>query len=216
VGGEIKIGKMDTNIGLQTKLPTFVYCEFAFEAFRLPDIELGDVHVTMTLKPTLKIEIGPGPALLARVGVTAGTAAAVVTGTVLFSALLIAATAAVVNDAKEESIAYTKLLAKRAGVAARVAWEVSAGANPGTGEVEYGKERGKWANTLDKMGPSFDAGAEKVNSLLRKGKRDELRAAWTAKYGTGSTQFDDVQKRVFEAVGAYDKGDETEDPAARL
>lgn len=216
VGGEIKIGKMDTNIGLQSKLPTFVYCEFAFEAFRLPDIELGDVHVTMTLKPTLKIEIGPGPALLARVGVSAGTALGVAAGTVLFSALLIAAAAKVVNDAKEESIAYTKLLARRAGVAARVAWEVTAGANAGTGEVEYGEERGKWMNTLDRMGPSFDAGAESVNKLLRAGKRDELRAAWTTKYGTGSTQFGDVQKKVFEAVGAYEKGDESEDPAARL
>lgn len=207
VGGETKIGKMDTNIGLQTKLPTFVYCEFSFEPFPLPDIELGDVHITMTLKPTFKIEIGPGPALLG---------AAAVTGTVLFSALLIAATAKVVNDAKEDSIAYTKLLALRAGVAARVAWEVCAGANPGTGEVEYGNERLKWTSTLDRMGPSFAAGAEKVNALLRKGKRDELSAAWTTKYGTSSTQFEDVQKKVFEAVGAYGMGDEREDPTSRL
>ena len=113
VGGETRIGAMDTTVGLQTKLPHFVYAEFSFEAFRLPDIELGDVHVTMTLKPVLKIDVGPGPAMLARLGITAGTAGAVVAGTVLGSALLIVGTAKAVDYAKEESIRYTKLLARR-------------------------------------------------------------------------------------------------------
>jgi len=217
VGSEIKLfGNLDTTVGMQSKLPTFVYCEFAFEAARLPDIELGDVHVSMTLKPTLKLEIGPGPALLARLGVTAGTAAGVAAGTLIFSALLIAATAKVVDNAKQESIATTKLLARRTGVAARVAWEVTAAANAGRGEVEFRAERVQWLNTLDGMGPSFDAGAESVNALLRKGDREALRAAWTTKYGAGSTQFADVKNKVLEVLGPYVKGDETEDPASRL
>lgn len=220
VGGEFKMfGNLDTTVGLQSKLPTFVYCEFTFEAARLPDIELGDVHVSMTLKPTLKLEIGPGPALVARAApyaAAAGTTVAVVLGSVLFSALLIAGMAKVVDNAKQESLATTRLLAKRTGVAARVAWEVSAGANAGRGEVEFGNERGQWLNTLDAMGPSFDAGAKSVDALLRKGPRDELRAAWTTKYGAGSTQFEDVKNKILENMGPYQKGDETEDPASRL
>jgi hypothetical protein len=216
VGGEVKIGQLDTTVGMQTKLPNFVYCEFSFEAFRLPDIELGDVHVTMTLKPTLKIDAGPGPALLARVGVSAGTAGAIAAGTVLFSALIIVACAKTVEYAKDEGVRTARLLARREGVAARIAWEVAAAANAGAGDVEFRDRRAEWARSLDGMGPAFDAGAELVNALLRKGPRDQMVADWTAKYGSTSKQFGDVQKAVLDAIKPYEDGPEDEDPTTRL
>jgi hypothetical protein len=212
VGGEVKIGTLDTTVGLQTKLPNFVYCEFAFEAFRLPDIELGDVHVSMTMKPTLKIDVGPGPALLARIGVGAGGAAGIVAGTVVFSALLIVGTAKTVEYAKEESIRYTKLLARRSGVAARVAYEIVGN----QAEVRFREQQLQWTNTLDRMGPSFDEGVALVNAQLRKGDREKLRNDWTAKYAAGSQDFGDIQERVFGAIGKYEKGDDAEDPTSRL
>jgi hypothetical protein len=211
VGSEVKIGKLDTTVGLQTKLPNFVYCEFAFEAFRLPDIELGDVHVTMTMKPTLKIDAGPGPALLARVGVTAGTAGAVVAGTAVFSALIIVGMAKTVEYAKEDSIRYTMLLARRSGVAARVAWELL----PDQGEVNFLQRKQQWASTLDRMGPSFDQGVNLVNARLGR-NRDAIRAEWATKFASGTQDFTEIEKRVFDAVGRYEDGEPDEDPSSRL
>ena len=66
------------------------------------------------------------------------------------------------------------------------------------------------------MGPSFDAGVESVNALLRKGDREKLRGEWTTKFANGSQIYTDVQTRVFEAIGNYDKGEDTEDPVSRL
>lgn len=211
-GGEFRIGKMDTTLGLQTKLPNFVYCEFSFEAFRLPDIELGDVHVSMTLKPTLKIEAGPGPAMLARAGVTAGTAASVAAGTLLLTALFVAGAAKVVDNAKQEGLSFARVLARRAGVAARVAYEV-AGAQAAT---DFKEEQLKWTRTLDRMGPSFAEGVELVDARLRHGKREALREEWATRYAGGSQVFVDIYSRVLEAVGNLEKGDESEDPSARL
>lgn len=216
VGGETRIGQLDTTVGMQTKLPDFVYCEFKFELIQLPEIELGDVHVTMTLKPTLKISAGPGKALLARVGVSAGAAGGIVAGTILFSALLMVATVATVEYAKEEGIRTARLLAKRDGVAARVAMEVAVAANEGAGDIEFRNRLAEWAKAPDDMVSAFNAGAKLVQDLLDKGPRDKIIAEWSAKHGSSSQQFGDVHKAVLAAIKPYEDGDVNEDPTTRL
>lgn len=212
VGGETHVGTMDVNVGLQTRLPHFVYTEFSFEYIRMPDMEFGDVRVSMVFKPTLKIEIGPGPAMLERIGVTAGGAGVIAAGTVIGTAVVIVGVAKVVDSAKQASLAHTRLIARRDGVAARVAFEIVGLA----AEQGFRERRVEWMRTVDAMAPSFDAGVESVNALLRHGDREKLRAEWTAKYASDSQDFREIQGRVLKAVGYQDKGDEGEDPAMRL
>jgi hypothetical protein len=214
VGGEYKLfGTLDTHVGLQSKLPNFVYAEFSFEEARMPDVELGDVHVSMTFKPTLKIDVGPGPAMLARLGVTAGGAATVAAGALLGSALLVVGTAKAVDYAKQESLNLTRLLARRSGVAARVSYEILGL----PAETPFAEIRMDWRRTLDGMGPPFDAGVASVNAMLKDPSvREQKRTEWARRYANGSQNFTEIQTRVFEAIGGYENGDEMQEPAARL
>jgi len=203
-GGEFKIANMDTQVGVQTKL-TFLYFEFSFEAFRLPDIELGDVHISLQIKPTLKIEVGPGPAMLARLAPYAAGAAEVaapIAGALGVTILIIGGTIYAIEYGKEQSLRFTELLALRSGIAARVAYEIIGPPAEGT----FAEQRSRYRNTVDGMAPFFDEGAGAVNTLLRV---PDVRAAkkteWTSRYAADGTQdFTTIRDRVFEAIGKYE------------
>ena len=216
VGGEFKIGHLDSQIGVQSKL-NFLYFEFSFEAFTLPEIELGDVHVSMTLKPTLKIEVGPGPAMIARLaplGAAAGEILASAAGPLAVAILVNGGTIYAIEYAKEESVRFTQLLARREGVAARVAYEIVGVA----AEADFAERRSQWRNTSDRMGPAFDEGVGAVNALIKDpATRDKKRSEWAQKFAAdGAQNFTEIRTRVFEAIGKYENNGETEAPVTTL
>ena len=135
----LKVGVANKNwplkpeMGLQVN-PKFLYINFTLIDVPLPDILLGDVHISMTFTGKIKCEIGPGPAMLsraARAAVITGEAlvavaplaltTAAVGGAVGVAVLIIGGTAYAIQQAKEEGVRFSRLLAQRDGAGSRLA-----------------------------------------------------------------------------------------------
>jgi hypothetical protein len=216
LGFEDKSLPLKPEIGVQASV-LFVYLNFTLLEIPLPSLQLDEVTVSMTFTGKAKLEFGPGPALAARLApavVGAGEVmggVAVASGTLavaaVVSAAIIGGTIYAVNEAKEGGIAYARLLARRSGIASRVAWEII-GADA---EPAFREQRMRWYTTLDGMGPSFDAGVGAVNAILRPlPDRATRAAAWKARFAAdGNQDFTTLHKRVVDEFGG-----DSSDPAA--
>lgn len=216
LGFENKAIPLKPEIGVQSSV-LFVYMNFTLLEIPLPDIQLGDVKISMVFTGKAKLEFGPGPALAARLApVVAGAGeavggVAVASGAVAVAAVVtvavIGGTAYAIDAAKQDGIDYAKLLARRSGIASRVAWEIIGA----PGETSFLEQRMRWCRTVDGMGPSFDAGVGAVNAVLKATRdRDAKAAAWKARFAPDGTQdFTTLHKRVMTEVGG-----DSNDPAA--
>jgi hypothetical protein len=216
LGFENKAIPLKPEIGVQASV-LFVYMNFTLLEIPLPDIQLGEVKISMVFTGKAKLEFGPGPALAARLAPVVAGAGEVVGGVAVASgALAIAAVVTVVviggtiyaiDAAKQGGIDYAMLLARRSGIASRVAWEII-GAD---GEASFREQRLRWLQTVDGMGPSFDAGVGAVNAVLKSTKdREAKAAAWKARFSAdGNQDFTTLHKRVIAELGG-----DANDPAA--
>ncbi len=147
---------------------------------------------------------------MAGTGEVVGTVA-VASGAIAVAAVVtvavIGGTIYAVDAAKQGGIDYAKLLARRSGIASRVAWEIIGA----PGEATFGEQRMRWYRTVDGMGPSFDAGVGAVNAVLKSTKdRDAKAAAWKARFAAdGNQDFTTLHKRVIAEVGG-----DSDDPEA--
>jgi OmpA family protein len=215
LGFENKAIPLKPEFGVQASV-LFVYMNFTLLEIPLPDIQLGEVKISMVFTGKAKLEFGPGPALATRLApVVAGAGEAVGGAVVASGAVAVAAVVTVaviggtiyaIEDAKQGGIEYAKLQARRSGIASRIALEIIGTA----GEGSFGEQRMRWYHTVDGMGGSFDRGVGAVNAVLKSTDRDAKAAAWKAKFAAdGNQDFTTLHKRVIVEVGG-----DSNDPAA--
>jgi len=229
VGAQLKgvFGKPE--VGLQ-RPPKFVYVKFTSKDV----VILGEEGESrLAFKGDVTFDIGPGPAMVQRlasleaslggttaaagftsaelqaagIGASGGTAGALaaVGGAIAVAALINGGIIYAVIDAKEESEAFTALLARRDGKATRVAWAIL-GADY---EKNYLDRETQWTRALSSaaMLDAFRQGRRDVEAFLKVEDVQVAKiAAWKAKYAAdGTTDGALIRQRVYEDVGGQEK-----------
>jgi hypothetical protein len=172
----------------------------------------------------LKFKVGPGPETVKRVaagatraaqaaGVVAGSTSAAVAGGVVVGVVAVAAVtvavAEVVDWAREEGIRRAKLIAVRDGFASRLAFEVMGRKQ----DADLKLRIAEW-DTFDdaRVRAAASAGYARANAELARlaePERQGLIEALQERYGADA--FIPVQRRLFVALGGYDKEPDTFD-----
>jgi hypothetical protein len=188
---------------------------------------LGDVHISMTMTGKIKCDIAPGPetvAAMARVAVAASEALAAVAplaaptaavgGAVGVVALMLVGTVYAIQQAEEEAILFSRLLAQRDGASSRLALEII-GDNA---RVAFEERRLQWQKTPISMENDFKIGVRGIETMLRKpDERSAKGNAWKARFASdGVENFYLIRERVFLAVGGYNKEGAIDDELAGL
>jgi hypothetical protein len=217
-GAEFSDVRLKPEIGLQAK-ETYLYVTVTLVDRPMPDLEVEGLHITGSVTVKGTISFAPGPAMLARM---AALAPEIAVGAlpVVVAALILAATIAGIEQAKAEGLRFARLIALRDGIATRVAYEIVGN----DAEVAFRERRLEWRHTENALETEFVDGANAVNALLRNheksgdpGRRDDQTNQWTSKYAQdGNRDFTTLRKRVFDAVGAYEREGGLEDSMARL
>ncbi|WP_405724446.1 OmpA family protein [Streptomyces sp. NBC_00028] len=206
---------LEPEVGVQSD-PKFVYFTFTLLKAKLPDVKYDDLTVTLEFTGKLKLEVGPSPALAARLAplvapavevvATGAAATAAVAGVLVVAAVVIGGTIYASDEAARAGLLYAQVLARRDGAASRAALEAL-----GTGSLAAFKERQlEWRKQNADSGAAFAAGTAVVESLLRALGPDERKAraaAWAATYAksAGADSFIVVRERIFPRLGGYDQ-----------
>lgn len=201
-------------MGLQTD-SKFVFVSFDVVQQALPDIEMGDVTISLDFTGQVKFDIGPSPAAAAKLArhaaPVAGPAAAAV-GVIGAAAVINGGTAVLAQPAREEGLRMMELLARRDGVASWVAYEIVGG----EASTFFNGQRSQWRDMEGVTGRAFEAGAADVQALVNslKGKGDAfetLRKRWDDQYakGLGLSQWPGIRENVFRALVGYETDDES-------
>lgn len=194
--------------GFQTK-PQFFTVAVVLGKVKAEPIELDGFTFDLELDIQARIDIGPSPRLLARLGVSAGAPGVVAVGTVVGTVVVIAGCAYLVDQAKQEGLRRALGLAERDGAAARVTYE-ALGATKAAA-VPFERRRLEWsrASTSEAdVRARFEAGQSAVGTWLDglgSGRSDKV-AAWAAAYAPqGDTEpFDATCETVIRRFAPYD------------
>jgi hypothetical protein len=213
VGAEKKDWLLAPEIGLQIN-PKFLYINLTLGEVPLPDVVLGDTHIAVKLVGKIKCEIGPGPAMLARAaraGVLVSDALAAVAPVAIYvgpiaggvgvALLVMGGTAYAIQQAKEEGVRFSRLLAQRDGAGSRLALEIIGN----DVRAAFAERKLQWSKVQISMEDDFNAGVRGVEAMLRKPEeRSAKGAAWKVRFANdGTRDFTLIRERVFHAVGGY-------------
>jgi len=187
IAGEVFGFPVDT--GFQTK-PQFFTVTVTLGKVKVEPIELEGFTFDLELELQARIDIGPSPRLLARLGISAGLPGVVAVGTVVGTVVVIAGCAYLVDQAKQEGLRRALDLAERDGAAARLQWSRAS-----TSEAD--------------VRARFEAGQSAVGTWLDGlgGGRADKVAAWAAAYApqANTEAFDDTCESVIRLFHPYDK-----------
>ncbi len=195
--------------GFQTK-PQFFTVSVTLGKVRVDPIELEGLTFELEFDLQLRIDIGPSPRLVARLGISAGAAGIVAVGTVAGTVVVIAGCAYLVAEAKAEGLQRALAVAERDGAAARVSYEAF-GATKAVG-VKFANRRLEWSRASTgeaDVRAAFEAGQSAVGAWLDRlgsGRTDKV-AAWAAAYTAQTTteDFDRTCELVIQRFRPYDK-----------
>jgi outer membrane protein OmpA-like peptidoglycan-associated protein len=203
-------------IELQTK-PAFIAIEWTFSELDFGEVEVFGTTVTLKFEGKIAGEIGPGPELLERFGITSaeagGTAAGGVALADVATGVLAALSAAVVmylvldipRSTQRAAVEYGMGLAERSGFAARVTIDVVGGTRD---QAESFLQL--WNNTPDlnrtSVGAGYNRATQQLQDLRKAGTYDSRIKQLVATYGVDSNgktdlDFDHVANRILDALG---------------
>ncbi len=195
--------------GFQTK-PQFFTVSVTLGKVKVDPIELEGLTFELELELQVRIDIGPSPRLVARLGISAGAAGIVAVGTVVGTVVVIAGCAYLVEEAKREGLQRALDVAERDGAAARVTYE-GFGATKEAG-VKFANRRLEWsrASTSEAdVRAAFEAGQSAVGTWLDRlgGGRADKVAGWAAAYTAqaNTEDFDRTVDQVIRHFQPYDK-----------
>jgi len=195
--------------GFQTK-PQFFTVTVTLGKVVVDPIELEGLTFELGLELQVRIDIGPSPRLLVRLGISAGAPGIVAVGTVVGTVVVIAGCAYLVDEAKREGLQRALDVAERDGAAARVTYEAF-GATKAAG-VKFSNRRLEWsrASTSEAdVRAAFEAGQSAVGTWLDQlgGGRADKVAAWAAAYTAqaNTEDFDRTCDQVVQHFQPYDK-----------
>lgn len=204
-----KVFGFPVETGFQTK-PQFFTVTVTLGKVKVDPIELEGLTFELELELQVRIDIGPSPRLLARLGLRAGVPGVVVMGTVAGTVVVIAGCAYLVDEAKREGLQRALDVAERDGAAARVVYEAF-GATKAAG-VKFANRRLEWsrASTSEaNVRAAFEDGQSTVGTWLDglgSGRADKV-AAWAAAYAAqvNTEDFDRTCETVVQLFHPYDK-----------
>lgn len=195
--------------GFQTK-PQFFTVTVTLGKVKVDPIELEGLTFELELELQVRIDIGPSPRLLVRLGISAGAPGIVAVGTVVGTVVVIAGCAYLVDEAKREGLQRALDVAERDGAAARVVYEAF-GATKAAG-VKFSNRRLEWsrASTIEAdVRAAFEAGQSAVGTWLdgMGSGRAEKVAAWAAAYTAqaNTEDYDKTCEAVVRLFRPYDK-----------
>lgn len=207
IAGEVFGFPVET--GFQTK-PQFFTVSIVLGKLKLEPIELEGLTFELEVDLQARIDIGPSPRLLARLGVSAGAPGVVLVGTVVGTAVVIAGCAYLVDQAKQEGLRRALDLAERDGAAARVTYEALGATRAAA--VQFEQRRLDWSRVSTgeaDVRARFEAGQSAVGAWLDglgAGRADKV-AAWKASFAPqGDTEaFRSTCESVIQRFRPYDK-----------
>jgi hypothetical protein len=195
--------------GFQTK-PQFFTVTVTLGKVKVDPIELEGLTFELELEAQVRIDIGPSPRLMARLGIAAGAPGIVAVGTVVGTVVVIAGCAYLVDEAKREGLQRALDVAERDGAAARVVYEAF-GATKEAG-VKFAARRLEWSKATTSeadVRAAFESGQSAVGTWLDglgAGKVDKV-AAWATAYTAqaNTEDFDKTVEQVIQKFQPYDK-----------
>ena len=195
--------------GFQTK-PQFFTVTVTLGKVAVDPIELDGLTFELTLEAQVRIDIGPSPRLMLRLGIAAGAPGIVAVGTVVGTVVVIAGCAYLVAEAKREGLQRALDVAERDGAAARVVYEAF-GATKEAG-VKFAARRLEWSRATTSeadVRAAFESGQSAVGTWLDGlgvGRADKV-AAWATAYTAqaNTEDFDKTCQTVVRLFHPYDK-----------